>query len=131
MPTSDGQHEHFALVTEVISREMKNLAAQGKKAVGEAANEAKTPESRMAGAVGLALCRINKIKEQFDSSRIAIISSSTESQASFPNQYMNFMNDFFTAQKMVRRVGFDALFYNLFNLTGRRNRRVRSGITAR
>lgn len=96
------------MVTEIISRQMRKLAtkaiadieqAMAENANGDSAN--RLLESRMAGAISLALCRLNKTKNQFDSCRIAVISASTDSTAYFSSQYMNFMNAFFTAQKMV------------------------------
>jgi transcription initiation factor TFIIH subunit 3 len=102
LPSSSGQHELFAQVTEIISREMRNLAAKAKQDIEEhqQAGDRKYPESRMAGAISIALCRINKTKSQYDSSRVAIISASNDSSQYFSSQYMNFMNAFFTAQKL-------------------------------
>ncbi|KAI1302334.1 General transcription factor IIH subunit 3 [Halotydeus destructor] len=101
LPAPNGQHELFAQVAEVISKEMKRLSAKAAADVADAVEKKrKFPESRMAGAVSLGLCRINKLKADYDASRMAIISASTDSSIFYASQYMNFMNAFFTAQKM-------------------------------
>ena len=60
-------------------------------------------ESMITSALGLALCYINRIQKkdvhiQDVTYRILVIKASEDSS----NQYMNFMNNVFSAEKMVR-----------------------------
>lgn len=48
----------------------------------------------------MALCAINKRRQEFLSSRIAVLTPSADHPFFLTTQYMNFMNAFFTAQKM-------------------------------
>jgi transcription initiation factor TFIIH subunit 3 len=57
-------------------------------------------EPLISGALSIALCKINRKKEQFDSSRVVIITPSSDHPFFLTSQYMSFMNAFFTAQKM-------------------------------
>lgn len=57
-------------------------------------------EPLISGALALALCRINRKKEDFQSSRVVIITPTSDHPFFLTSQYMNFMNCFFTSQKM-------------------------------
>jgi transcription initiation factor TFIIH subunit 3 len=97
----DGQHEVFAGVSQQISSRLKALVTKTREAMEKQGRERGWySESLLAGALSMALCRIHKMRALFDSSRIAIITASNDSSSSFSSQYMNFMNAFFTAQKM-------------------------------
>lgn len=57
--------------------------------------------SLMAGALAIALCRIRATKDQVRDSRICILTAGKENPSFYASQYMNFMNVYFSAQKMV------------------------------
>lgn len=57
-------------------------------------------EPLISGAISLALCAIHKRRQEFLSSRIAVLTPSADYPFFLTTQYMNFMNAFFTAQKM-------------------------------
>lgn len=59
-----------------------------------------TFEPLISGALSLALCKINRKKDDFDSSRVVVITPARDHPFFLTTQYMNFMNVFFTAQKM-------------------------------
>ncbi|KAF4523887.1 hypothetical protein B566_EDAN010205 [Ephemera danica] len=92
----DGQHEVFSEVERTVRRRIAELLTQrGGGAAGKG-------ESLLAGALSRALCYIHRLnreqsghKEKMNS-RVLLVTASGDSAS----QYMNFMNVFFTAQKL-------------------------------
>lgn len=78
-------------VKEVISSTRQRVNGRGNKV---------SDEPLISGAISLALCAIHKRKREFLSSRIAVLTPSADYPFFLTSQYMNFMNAFFTAQKM-------------------------------
>ncbi|RWS31950.1 general transcription factor IIH subunit 3-like protein [Leptotrombidium deliense] len=94
-----GQYPLFSTVTRVICNQLKLLASRSRQAYDN--NEhIQSLQSLMAGAIGIGLLKINKLKSEVDGSRIAIVTACDDGSTSFYSQHMNFMNVFFTAQKM-------------------------------
>ena len=116
------------------------MVSDGKKKLEQSANqqtnESSTPilatsglTSLMAGALAIALCRIKAAKDQVRDSRICILTAGKENPAFYSSQYMNFMNVYFSAQKMVSTKRIFGIFLpfslNLsLSLSGSRHRRV-------
>ena len=100
----DGQHESFLLVSKEISLGIKQMLKDWRSMLSKKKQQPQqshqSVEPLISGALSLGLCRINKRKEEFSSSRISIISPATDHPFFLTTQYMNFMNCFFTAQKM-------------------------------
>lgn len=84
-----GQFEKFVFVTDQIRNGILDLI-QSSQIIAER-------DCLLAGALGMALCKINNSKKL--PSRILIVSCSIH-VGSYPTQYMNLMNSFFAAQKM-------------------------------
>ncbi|XP_015594859.1 general transcription factor IIH subunit 3 [Cephus cinctus] len=91
----DGQYERFTLVERSVRQRLQ-----------EAISEIRTDrplnsESLIAGALSMALCYVSRLEREKVAgeklnSRILVITASNDSAS----QYMNYMNVFFTAQKM-------------------------------
>lgn len=91
--TNDGKYELFAQVNDQIKQEIHELVSNNM--TGELYSD-----SLIAGAMAMALCYIQRAEKENSfgetlSSRILIIKGSEDN----PEQYMNFMNVVFTAQK--------------------------------
>lgn len=92
----DGQYEKFTLVEQTVRRKLQ-------KVIGDILNDGPiNSESLISGALSMALCYIarlerEKVPGEKLHSRILVITGSNDSAT----QYMNYMNIFFTAQKMV------------------------------
>lgn len=84
-----GQFEKFAFVTEIIQNGIVDLVKNSRMIVSN--------DCLLAGAIGMALCKINRFKKI--PSRILVVSCSIQA-GSYATQYMNLMNSFFAAQKM-------------------------------
>lgn len=84
-----GQFEKFAFVTDIIRNGIVKLIEESQQMVAN--------DCLLAGALGMALCKVNISKKL--SSRILVASCSVQS-GSYSSQYMNLMNSFFAAQKM-------------------------------
>lgn len=116
----DGQHETFLRVSQEVSKGLVRMASEAKASlkVSHRASSSSSssaggkyglsssiskfpPEPLLSGALALALCKINRCKEDYNNSRIAILTPSSDNAFHLSSQYMNFMNAFFTAQKMV------------------------------
>ena len=100
----EGQYELFSEVsTEVLSK-IKEMIGETRKVLERMSNgnTARQFSSVLAGSVAIGLCRIQRLCESVDESRICILTSSRETPGFYASQYMNFMNGFFSAQKMVR-----------------------------
>lgn len=92
----DGQYEKFTIVEHTVRQQLQQVI-----------NEISTDlslnvESLISGALSMALCYIarlerDKVAGQKLHARILVITASNDSA----KQYMNYMNIFFTAQKMV------------------------------
>lgn len=95
-PSYDGQYELFNQVLQVVQSKLKYMFS--KEIIQSHQSLSPKASSLMAGAIGMALCCIQKCKNDYKCSRITMISSSNN--ASYTSQYMNFMNAFFTAQRM-------------------------------
>ena len=84
-------------VSERIRSGVKRLVTEKREGVN---NRSSSCEPLISGAISSALCVIHKSKRLFKSSRIAVLTPSTDYPFFLTTQYMNFMNTFFTAQKM-------------------------------
>ncbi|RWS00216.1 general transcription factor IIH subunit 3-like protein [Dinothrombium tinctorium] len=98
--TIPGQYPLFSTVTRVICSQIKQLVSKARYSLEKAERAEDIPQSLMAGAIGIGLLKINRLKSEVDSSRVAIVTACNDNSTLFNSQYMNFMNVFFTAQKM-------------------------------
>jgi len=92
----DGQHEEFYKVETVVRRRLKTVLSNDMSGVGSAA-----AESLLSGGLAMALTYINRVKSELGPTekvnpRLFVLSSTGDSAA----QYINYMNVFFTAQKL-------------------------------
>jgi len=92
----DGQHEAFYQVEVVARRRLKAVLARDMKM-----SRAAGSESLLSGGLAMALTYINRVKSGLGPTekvnpRLFVISSTGDSAA----QYINYMNVFFTAQKL-------------------------------
>lgn len=85
-----GQFEKFAFVTEILRNGLIDLIEKSRPLASN--------ECLLASAIGMALCKINNLKQGVNS-RILIVSCSVQVD-SYASQYMNLMNSFFAAQKI-------------------------------
>jgi len=90
----DGQYEKFTMTELTVRQQLQQV-------INEIAVDPKA-ESLISGALSMALCYIarlerDKVAGQKLHSRILVITGSNDSA----KQYMNYMNIFFTAQRMV------------------------------
>jgi len=93
----DGQYEEFAVVEAVVRRKV----AQVITADESDRQHGRSNESLLAGAMAMALAHVNRQQASAATgskvvARMLVLSSSGDSAA----QYMNYMNVFFTAQKL-------------------------------
>lgn len=95
--SNEGQYELFHQVLQTVEINLK-IMAENSRELSETTTYSLSP--LMSGAIAMALCVIQGVKNEYKSSRIVIISCSSDERNSFASQYMNFMNAFFTAQKM-------------------------------
>lgn len=92
--TNDGRYELFCRMNDQIKDEVQRIVLKSME-------EALYSDSLIAGAMTMALCYLNRmdkeheLREETLSSRILVIKGSEDN----PEQYMNFMNAVFTAQK--------------------------------
>lgn len=84
---------------EEITKGVKDVISSTKKRLNGRADRG-SDEPLISGAISLALCAIHKRRQEFRSSRIAVLTPSADYPFFLTTQYMNFMNAFFTAQKM-------------------------------
>lgn len=98
----EGQYELFSKVSNDIFISIKEMANSTKEIL-EKFSKGKSVQfnSVLAGSIAVGLCRINRLESMVDESRICIVTSSRETSTFYASQYMNFMNCFFSAQKMV------------------------------
>ncbi|XP_015795784.1 general transcription factor IIH subunit 3 [Tetranychus urticae] len=101
---SNGQYELFTILSRTIHTQIKKAVRQCRQTL-ETIHQSRTGETIKAhplisGALAMGLCCIQRYKSDVDSSRIAVIAASNYDSTAFTSQYMNFMNVFFTAQKM-------------------------------
>lgn len=94
-----GQYEVFHQVL-VTVRANLCLMTDNANQMTQTESHANSSSPLMSGAIGMALCLINRVKEDYKCSRIVIISCTSDQSSSYASQYMNFMNSFFTAQKL-------------------------------
>lgn len=92
----DGQYERFTMVERTVRLQLQRFINE------ISMDTALNTESLISGALSMALCYIarlerDKVAGQKLHSRILVITASNDSAT----QYMNYMNIFFTAQKMV------------------------------
>lgn len=92
----DGQYEKFTQLEQTVRQQVHKLVS--KIVTDENCNE----ESLVSGAIAMALCYIARLEREKVAgeklhARILVITASHDSAT----QYMNYMNIFFTAQKMV------------------------------
>lgn len=90
--TQSGQFEKFSFITNALRDGIVNLVSNAKQS-----KKQQTSECMLAEALGIALCRINRIKIKL--SRVLVLSCSMQ-VGCFSSQYMNLMNAFFAAQKI-------------------------------
>ena len=92
--TNDGRYELFCRMNDQIKDQVQSIVLKSME-------EALYSDSLIAGAMTMALCYLNRmdkeheLREEMLSSRILVIKGSEDN----PEQYMNFMNAVFTAQK--------------------------------
>lgn len=92
--SNDGRYELFCRMNDQIKDQVQSIVLQSLE-------EALYSDSLIAGAMTMALCYLNRIDKEHElreetlSSRILVIKGSEDN----PEQYMNFMNAVFTAQK--------------------------------
>lgn len=92
--SKDGRYELFCQMNDLIKDQVQSLILHSME-------EALYSDSLIAGSMAMALCylhrleRENELREGTVSSRILVIKGSEDN----PEQYMNFMNAVFTAQK--------------------------------
>lgn len=99
----DGQHEVFLTVTEEIRDKVTQMVKEAARKLSEKkdAGVTLTPvEPQLSCSIALALCRINATRKDTDSARVVILTPARDHPFFLTSQYMNFMNAFFTAQKM-------------------------------
>lgn len=94
----DGQHEEFYLVETVVRRRAQAVLSRDMGRGGAAGGRS---ESLLSGALAMGLAYINRVKTNLGPAqkicpRLFVLSSSGDSAS----QYMNYMNAFFTAQKL-------------------------------
>jgi len=92
----DGQYEKFTMVERTVRQQLQQLISE------MSMDTPLNAESLISGALSMALCYIarlerEKIAGQKLYPRILVITASNDSAM----QYMNYMNIFFTAQRMV------------------------------
>merc|ERR1719234_1123811 len=92
----DGQYEEFAVVQAVVRRRVAQVIA-----ADEGGGHGRSNESLLAGAMAMALAHVNRQQAAAPPgtkllARMLVLSASGDSAA----QYMNYMNVFFTAQKL-------------------------------
>lgn len=99
----EGQYELFFEVSNEVLSKIKEMIGNTRKVLERMSNGNTTKQfsSVLAGSIAIGLCRIQKLSDSVDESRICVITSSRETPAFYASQYMNFMNGFFSAQKMV------------------------------
>ncbi len=95
--SNEGQYELFSQVLKTVKINLKQMSEKAKE-LSQTSTYSSSP--LMSGAIAMALCVIQRFKDNYKSSRIVIISCSSDESNSFGSQYMNFMNSFFTAQKL-------------------------------
>lgn len=92
----DGQYEKFTMVERTVRQQLQQV-------INEISMDAPlNTESLISGALSMALCYIARLEREKVASqklypRILVITASNDSAI----QYMNYMNIFFTAQRMV------------------------------
>lgn len=92
----DGQYELFTLVERTIRQRLQQM-------INDMPPDGRlSSESLISGALSMALCYISRLEREKIAgeklnSRVLVITASHDSAT----QYMNYMNIFFTAQKMV------------------------------
>jgi hypothetical protein len=102
-----GQHEVFHCITNVVQSRIKQMVTNAKQKLEQTGSEQGSSSaggltSLMAGAIAIALCRIRAVRTQVADSRICVLTAGKENPAFYSAQYMNFMNVYFSAQKLVR-----------------------------
>ncbi|XP_059482008.1 general transcription factor IIH subunit 3 [Neocloeon triangulifer] len=87
----DGQHELFNELERTVRRKIAELLKRSAGATGKG-------ESMLSGALGRALCYIHRLQheERRVNARVLVVTANGQSVS----QYMNFMNVFFTSQKL-------------------------------
>ncbi|CAG2174399.1 unnamed protein product [Oppiella nova] len=97
--SNEGQYEAFHRVVRTVKSNLKTMS-QNAKQLSQTESDANSSSPLMSGAIAMALCRIQRFKEDHKCSRIVIMSCTSDQSTSYASQYMNFMNCFFAAQKM-------------------------------
>ena len=92
----DGQYEKFTQLEQTVRMQIQKMLSEVQ--IERTGND----ESLISGALSMALCYISRLEREKVAgekiySRILVITASHDSAT----QYMNYMNIFFTAQKMV------------------------------
>lgn len=108
----DGQYEKLTLVERTVRSQLQETINELLQC-GNLRNE-----SLISGALSLALCYISRLERDKAPgeklhSRVLIVTGSNDSAT----QYMNYMNIFFTSQKMVRFIFtfYSSRFYIIYN----------------
>lgn len=99
----NGQHDVFNSITSIVKKGIVRLVENSKQKLEAAGTESSSLglTSLMAGAIAIALCRIRAIRNQVADSRICVLTAGKDNPSFYSAQYMNFMNVYFSAQKLV------------------------------
>lgn len=99
-----GQYELFSKLStsihDQIQASVRKCRLLYEKHYKSGAPEEVSPFPLISGALAIGMCCIQRHKNDVESSRIAIITANSYETTAFSSQYMNFMNSFFTAQKL-------------------------------
>lgn len=100
----DGQHEVFARVSQTVHQKIR-ISVQKCRSYLQNMDKSRNGNGMsfypmISGALAIGMCSIQKHKAEFNSSRITIIATNAYDSSAFSSQYMNFMNIYFTAQKL-------------------------------
>ncbi|XP_054163882.1 general transcription factor IIH subunit 3-like [Oppia nitens] len=97
--SNEGQYEVFHRVVQTVKFNVKTMT-ETVRDLSQSGAHSISSSPLMSGAIAMALCHINRFKDDYKCSRIVIMSSTSDESNSYASQYMNFMNCFFAAQKM-------------------------------
>ena len=97
--SNEGQYEMFHQVFQTVKINLE-VMVENAKLMSQTESQSNSSSPLMSGAIAMALCLIQRFKDDYNCSRIVIMSCTSDQSSSYASQYMNFMNCFFTAQKL-------------------------------
>lgn len=97
--SNEGQYEVFHRVLNTIKSNLE-IMTENSSQLSQSESHRNSSSPLMSGAIAMALCLIQRFKDDHNCSRIVIMSCTSDQSNSYASQYMNFMNCFFTAQKL-------------------------------